>query len=171
MPNRRQFILSLAAVALAACTETKVVTDAAPGANFAAYHSFSIVGSPPPSLPEGLPFGMPGPANPVAYERIRLGVANALAAKGYAEATPGDLSVVISLGSRERANFYSWGPLNGQMDVHQYTEGELAVDVFDSATRRPVWHGRASRTIDPDKAEPEVISAAVASVMQGFPGR
>ena len=160
--HRRGFIVAvLATVALAACApEPTVTSDITPGANFAAYRTFVLVNPTPPA-------GM----DPVAYERIRQGVVSALLAKGYTPADQGDLSVILTLGTRDRTNINTWGAFGRRVDVYQYTEGKLAVDVFDTKTRQPLWHGQATETIDPNKPDPASVNAAVASVMASFPAR
>ena len=58
-----------------------------------------------------------------------------------------------------------------ETEVRQYTTGMLAVDVFDVAEKRPVWHGVATKTItDADrKRQEETIQAAVDAIVVGFP--
>ena len=158
-------ILALGVVlALAGCASKPAVTsDTVPGANIASYRTFAFLNPPLPALP---PTGL----DPVANERIRQGVSNALVAKGYSPGMPGDLTIIVTIGARERANISSWGPYWARLDVRQYTEGKLAVDVFDSKTLQPLWHGQATQTIDPNTIDPEVVNNAVGSVMAGFPG-
>ena len=170
MPVRKHVLVAVASLALAACQSPTITTDVAPGANFAAYRSFTLVAAQPPApAPAGLPFAPPAGANPLAYERIRQDIEASLLAKGYAEEPPGELSVIVTVGTRDRTSVNSWGPFLSQLDVHQYTQGELAVDVFDTRTHKPLWHGQASQTIDPDKSDPKVIDAAVAGIMAQFP--
>jgi hypothetical protein len=70
---------------------------------------------------------------------------------------------------------WGWGGMHygvaTETRVRQYTEGMLAVDIFDVEERRPVWHGVATKRIsDADRDDAEVtIKAAVDSVLAGFP--
>jgi uncharacterized protein DUF4136 len=59
------------------------------------------------------------------------------------------------------------------VDVAMYTEGMLSVDVFDNATREPVWHGWARKAIvGSDIKNPEAtIAEAVAAILADFPPR
>ena len=109
--------------------------------------------------------------DPVAYERIRQGVEQGLTGKGYSKADPGDLSVIITLGARDKTDVKSWGRFGLQQDVYQYTEGQMSVDVFDTKTKQPLWHGQATETINPKKPDPQKIEAAVTDVMAKFPAR
>ena len=151
-----------APVALSACaTKPQVSSEVTRGANLAAYQTFSFVNATPPA-------GM----NPVTFERIRQDVASALTAKGYTKAAgQGDLSVIITLGARERTDINTWGAFGRQIDVNQYTEGKMAVDVFSTQTQQPLWHGQATQTIDPNRPDPTVVDTAVAEVMARFPPR
>jgi hypothetical protein len=47
----------------------------------------------------------------------------------------------------------------------------LAIDVFDVASRRPVWHGVATKTIHESDREDAggTIKAAVDAILEGFP--
>ena len=159
---RRGFVIVLAASLLAApaWAKPKVSADTTPGANFATYQTFAFVNPKPPA-------GM----NPVAYERIRQGVEQGLTAKGYSKAEQGDLSVVITVGARDKTDVETWGRFGRQVDVHQYTEGQLSVDVFDTKTQQPLWHGQATETINPQKADPQKVEAAVTGIMAKFPAR
>jgi len=57
------------------------------------------------------------------------------------------------------------------VDVREYTEGRLAIDLFDVRRRRPVWHGYGTRSLtgrevkDPEK----LIGAAVTAILADFP--
>lgn len=52
-----------------------------------------------------------------------------------------------------------------------YLQGVLAIDVFDAAEKRPVWHGVAGRAIsEEDRADMRpVIDEVVSSILTDFP--
>jgi hypothetical protein len=157
----RTIAVGLAVLTLGACTSTPTVsTDETPGANLATYRTFSWASTQPV-----------GGMNPVAFERMRMGVEGALTSKGYAKGDPGDLTVILTVGARDKTDINTWGRFGRQVDVYQYTEGRMAVDVFDTKTRQPLWHGQATQTITPSKMDPALIDAAVADVMAKFPAR
>jgi hypothetical protein len=160
--RRRDLVAALAAAAaLVACaSQPKVTSDVTPGANLAAYKTFALVEQ-----------RAPGGMDPVAFERIRQGVSDALVTKGYTRAEPGDLSVIVTLGARDKTDINTWGRFGRQVDVYQYTEGKMSVDVFDTKTRQPLWHSQATETIHPEHPDPAAIAAAVTSVMASFPPR
>jgi hypothetical protein len=165
--NRLTAGLAIAALTLSACATTPTITsDTTPGASFATYKTFAWVNTlPPPGM------------SPVAYERVRQGVAANLLARGYTEGDPADLTLIVTLGAKEKLNVSSFGGRwggpwgGGQLDVRQSTKGSMYVDAFDTRTRRPVWHGQASQDIDPDKVDPQALDRAVSQVMAKFPPR
>ena len=65
-----------------------------------------------------------------------------------------------------------WGaPYHSEVDVRNYTEGVLAIDLFDVARRAPVWHGWAVKSITASEREnPEpLINEIVAAILEEFP--
>ena len=128
--------------------------------NFSNYKTYTWVNALPPA-------GM----NPVAYERIKMDVESGLAGKGYSKGSPGDLSLILTVGAKDKTDIQSWGRFGLQQDVYQYTEGQLSVDVFDTKTKQPLWHGAASQTIDPNHSDPAQIDTAVAGFCGQVPAR
>lgn len=162
--NRRAIIAIAFATCFALSSQPSVAgpsisTDAAPGVNFSAYKTYSWAQA---SAPAG--------GNPVMYQRIIDGFDGALAQKGYQKAqSGGDLSLILTIGAKEKTDVQSFGRFGLQTSVYQYTEGQLSLDAFDTKTQQPVWHGQASQTIDPDKPNPSKVDAAVAKMMAQFP--
>ena len=124
-------------------------------------------------------------------------VESALGTKGYRlipDAESADFVLAFTVGSREEIKVDSypsmsagyagygyprhWGGWGGayygvgtETSVRQYTKGMLAIDVFDVASRRPVWHGVATKTIYESDREDAggTIQAAVDAILEGFP--
>jgi hypothetical protein len=161
MDRRAFLVLAVGATLVATSADAarpKISTDTAPGANFAAYKTFAWVNPVPPS-------GM----DPVAFGRIMTSIESELAAKGYQKADPGDLSLILSIGAREKTQFESWGRFGMQTDVYQYTEGQLSLDAFDTKTRQAVWHGQATETVNPQKPNYDAINEGVTKLIAKFP--
>jgi len=137
----------------------KISSDVTPGANFSQYQTFTFANAVPPA-------GM----DPVAYERIRMAVEQGLTGRGFTKAAEGDLTVIITLGAQNRTDIDTWGVFGRQVDVRQYTEGQLSVDVFDTKTKQPLWHGKATDTVG-SSLNPEKIDKEVAKLMAQFPPR
>jgi hypothetical protein len=174
-------VLAAAALALslASCaTGPSIRTDFDPEVNFSKYRTYSWVFTSPP---EGM--------NPLLFERIKASVDRSLAARGFTRAEPGDFAVAFTLGRRDRievddwgsfGRFYTgwgwgprpwgWGPVYRQVEVREVTEGSLAIDLFDSVTHRPIWHGVASQQINPRQAPNQAaIDRAIGEVIARFP--
>lgn len=127
-------------------------------------------------------------ANPVMKVRIDNAIEQAFIAKGYQlvdDAEQADFAISYTMGSREkikvdslpityRTNFM-WGHryyggigIGSDTRVRNYTEGKLAIDVYDVKSHQPVWHGWAVKRIasseqdNPSKAIKMVVEQVVA---------
>jgi hypothetical protein len=147
------------AVPAASLAGPSISTQAAPGVNFSAYKTYAWVQA---QAPAG--------GNPITQQQIIADLDAALAQKGYVKtAASGDLSLILTLGAREKTDVDSWGRFGLQTSVYQYTKGQLSLDAFDAKTNQAVWHGQASETINPDKPNPSKIAAAITKLMAQFP--
>ena len=154
-------ILGLASsLVLSADAQAKptISTDAVPGVNFSAYKTYAWANMTPPNG-----------VNPVMYQRIMGDFESALASKGYQKAEAGDLSLILTIGAREKTDVQSWGRFGLQTSVYQYTQGQLSLDAFDTKTNQALWHGQVSETVDPDKPNQAKIDSAIAKLMVQFP--
>lgn len=121
---------------------------------------------------------------PAIMEAIR----SSLETSGYTfvgDAESADFLVSFTVGSREKvrpAGYPSMKPKEGGRwswgtEYHHgeegasYTQGVLAIDVFDGAQDRPVWHGVAGKKIDEEDRDDmtSLIRTVVASVLSDFP--
>jgi hypothetical protein len=124
-------------------------------------------------------------ASPLFEGRAMKAISEVLQAKGYRFTPNGnnaDFVVSFALGARDqiRVNTYpttyrgnwAWGgPYYQEVDVRNYTEGTLSVDLFDVKRRQPVWHGWAVKTISSsDRANPSpVIREVIEAILAQFP--
>ena len=93
-----------------------------------------------------------------------------LAAKGYQKtATDGDLSLILTVGAREKTDVQSWGRFGMQTSVDETPRARRRVTPPDSKTAQAVWHGQASQTVNPQKPNEKAINAGVAKLMVKFP--
>lgn len=135
--------------------------------------------------------------NPVMKLRVDDAVEDAFIAKGYkliAAAEDADFAIAYTVGSRDKIKVntypttyntgFMWGRgyygsrgyygmgMNTATEtrVHNYTEGKLAIDVYDVKTHQPAWHGWAVKRItSDDREEPEqMIKTLVNQVVQSF---
>ena len=181
----------LASFAFTACATTfEASYDHDPANDFSKYQSFAWISKNPMKV--GKSVGVP---NPLLEPRIMSALERALVAKGYGFAkAPKDADFVVSftVGSRDeiRVDSYpsmsagygaayprhwGWGGMyygvSTETRGRQYTEGMLAVDMFDVKERRPVWHGVATKRINESDREniEATVKAAVDAILAGFP--
>jgi hypothetical protein len=161
-----------AAFLLASCETVQVASDYDRSANFANYHTFTITQREHKGIPD-----------PLVAARAEDDIKQGLQRRGYTLATDpasADFTVDFSIGAKDRIDINSYlamygGPFIGgwgnNVDVRQYQEGTLAVDIFDGRTHRPVWHGWAKKAVSrKDIEQPAApVSKAVDSVLGKFP--
>jgi hypothetical protein len=174
---------AVALLLLAGCASfLSVNSDKYPQADFSGYRSYAWIDSDPQIRPRGEQARI----SALTSRRIREAIEMELAAKGYnavGAASAADFIVAFTVGTRDRIDAQSYpAPFRGpwlwdwyvnQTDLRVYREGTLSIDIFDGATRQPVWHGRARKEITgADEADPgPVIRSAVAAILGEFPSR
>jgi hypothetical protein len=176
----RVLIFAVFTIWLSACASLRVGSDFERSAEFSGYHAFSF-----------MPQVRHGSRNPLVVQRARDAIQAALTNKGFAfvsEAAGADFVVAFTIGSAERTDINAYpapyvGWYGGYMgwwgysywgeglDVRQYREGTLAIDIFDARSHKPVWHGWAKKELtDSDLEHSEApIRVAVESVLSRFP--
>jgi Domain of unknown function (DUF4136) len=176
-------LLLAAVLFVAGCAATlQARSDHDASQNFSHYHTFAWMADEPM-------VGPPGEVNrvsPLNRRRIVDAIETELRAKGFQQ-TPdraaADFVVAYTVGARDRidaqsypapySGMWHWGwPYYGRdVDVRTYTEGTLAIDVFDGTTHQPVWHGWASKRVTAHdvKHAAEQIPPAVAAILKDFP--
>jgi hypothetical protein len=152
-------LLAAAGLATTSYARPSISTQTMPGVNFSSYKTYSWAHA---AIPQGM--------SPISFQLMVKDFDAALAAKGYQKtASDGDLSLILTVGAREKTDVQSWGRFGMQTSVYQYTQGQVSLDAFDSKTAQAVWHGQASETVNPQKPNDKAINAAVARMMEKFP--
>ena len=119
---------------------------------------------------------------------VMAAIRSSLESKGYQfteDSGSADFLMSFTVGSREKIgpDAYpsmspdqvgrgGWGTAyHGGATGAAYLQGVLAIDVFDAAEKRPVWHGVAGRAIsDEDRNNmSRVVEEVVSSILQEFP--
>ena len=120
-------------------------------------------------------------------------IEQAFVAKGYqlvGDAEKADFAISYSVGNRDKIkvsnfpssynSYFGWGRgyyggmfgahINTDTHVRQYTEGKLAIDVYDVKTHQPAWHGWAIKRLSTsDKEAPSsMIKDVVDEVVAQF---
>jgi hypothetical protein len=181
----RSVTLAVLLALLAGCAGTiRARSDYDRSQSFARYHTFAWMNEEPMIAPPGATVQV----SALNRRRIVEAIERELTAKGFQrlpERAAADFVVAYTVGARDRIDAQSYpAPYNGlwhwgwpyygrDVDVRTYTEGTLAVDIFDGATRQPVWHGRATKRISAEDVEhaADEIRVAVAAILKDFPPR
>jgi Domain of unknown function (DUF4136) len=160
------------------CASLSVKSDFNPSVDFDSFKTFAWISEHPL-------VGMPAGSNPLLEQRIIDVTEELLTAKGYRYvANPGtaDFVVGFAVGAEDKVRIDSyptryrgtwhWSPVYVQdVNVRQYTEGRLTVDIFDVATQQPAWHGWATKNItgtDPN-ASRTALREVLAAILAKFP--
>jgi hypothetical protein len=128
--------------------------------------------------------------NPVMKLRIDDTVEDAFIAKGYkliASAEDADFTISYTVGSRDKIKVntypstyhtgFMWGRgyyggmgMGLETRVQNYTQGRLAIDVYDVKSHQPAWHGWAVHKIKSDdrKESEKLIKNLVVEVLVNF---
>jgi len=166
-------------------TLLQVGSDYDRSVSFANDHSFTLM--------KREHHGKEGSTNPLVVQRAEDAIKAELERKGYqltSDPAAADFTVDFTIGSQERTDINSYpdpyvGPGWGwgrrgwwggsywgsDVDVRQYREGTLSIDIFDARSHRPVWHGWAKKELSRSDIEhsEEPIRKAVQAVLAKFP--
>ena len=125
-------------------------------------------------------------ADPLVLGRVKRAVDDGLAAAGYRKIESGgaDFGVAAHLRSRQRiavrdtgyvGPYYGYGYahwVDRRVDVYEYEEGSLILDVVDAKTNKLVWRGVARAAV-PENPKPEertkLVNEAVTKLLADFP--
>ena len=160
MQRSKLIILGAASALLFAAgaqAKPRLTVDAAHDVHFANYHSFDWASTTPP---HGI--------NSVQYHRVQQDITGKLSNKGYKHAPKGDLTVALGVGKLTKVDLDRWNHW-GYHDAYTHSEGQVSLDAFDSKTKRAVWHGQITDAINPNKADPAKLQAAVDQLIDRFP--
>lgn len=183
--HRIAALASLTAL-ITACGSTPPVVDFDSAVDFSGYRTFAFI-SEHPLMTEMDSAG----ASPLLEGRLMRITEEALEAKGFrkvANPETADFAVGFTVGSRDkiRVNSYpepyrpyyggwGWGGPYfagaSNVDVQQYTEGTLAIDIYDVTEHKPAWHGVATKRItDSMRRNPDdSVSEVVNEILTSFP--
>jgi hypothetical protein len=175
---KKIFLFLTALGILGACSSVRVSSDFDREANFAAYKKYAFT-------KEALEL----PVGDLNRKRILQAVTNELEAKGFTASDQPDVWIDLNVKTEQKQNAtattvspygtrygYRWGMGVGfsttNINIEQYVEGTLFVDMIDVSKKQLVWQGRGVGTIDPD-ADPEKkeqrINNAVKQIFTKYP--
>ena len=173
--------------AFACANPIRTAHDAAPDTDFARYESYAWISADPLIQPEPRVVG-DRYVSPIDEQRIRAAVDEVLAAKGYRVSLLSQADLVVSfavgtqdkvrvdeVGGRDRIYYQGYGHGNwyggSTVRMQTYTEGTLALEFYDHATKQAVWVGWASKRLSQSDEPGETIQTAIAMILEPFPPR
>lgn len=120
--------------------------------------------------------------NSIGMKRVREAVDAEMKERGYALTTDKpDFQVAAYIGTQDKLRVVDWGYTyqphgywhgGHDIDVYQYEEGTLVLDVIDPAKSELIWRGSASKAVDrswtPEERDKEVREA-VRALLDEFP--
>lgn len=165
----------------AGCAGVQARSDFDPSARFDTYRSFAWLDEEQGTLSGGA--GSEA-VDPLLARRIRDSIERQLEARGYRkldDLEAADFVVSFSVGTREKIQIHSSPMLGGGyygyggwyagsiVSATSYTEGTLAIDVFDGSSHLAVWHGWASRRVNQTMDRGALVDEAVSAILARFP--
>ena len=170
---RKNRALLIAVAISATCLFAKTLVDYDHAANFEKYHTYSWVAV---NIQESL-----------WKDRVANAIDGQLSAKGWRKVeSRGDATVLAVGATHTQVTYETWygggfgggwfhrgwwgGPGYVATDVERTPVGTLHIDIFDTQTKKVIWHGSASDTLSakPDKNEKK-LEKDVAELFKKFP--
>ncbi len=171
--------LGLMALLGPACSSVRVDSDHDPSIDFTHYHTYAWA---PASL---TPPSDPTVDSNLFDRRVRENLKAELERRGlHPLEGPGEPGLLIAYFIRSHQHIgpssvgsaaswdYPYGGIGGYwapVDIRQYREGTLIIDLIDAKTRQLVWRGVASRAFDDSGAKEKQVRDAVTQVMKEYP--
>ncbi|WP_422090431.1 DUF4136 domain-containing protein [Tenacibaculum ovolyticum] len=145
MKINKLLLLPIIALVITSCSSVRVATDYDTRVNFNQYKTFAF-------YKKGIDKAS---ISDLDKKRIMRAVESELVAKGMTKSSTPDVLVSLFTKSRERINIadnnwgygygLGWNPWmwNGanRLNVNQYTEGTLFLDILDAKKKELVWQG------------------------------
>jgi len=169
-------VLMVALIGLAvSCSSITTQYDYERGEDFSRFKTFSFLPA-PPELAQ----------NQLIAKRIGRAIITNLATKGLTETDSNpDLMIAVHTEVKDKVNvtsygygyapYYTWGYWGrgrGGVDVQQYEEGTLIIDLVDAQAKEMVWRGMASKAL-PSAPTPEkidkIIDDVVTKIFEKYP--
>ena len=179
MKRSAPLLLVVWIIATAGCSSLTVMFDYDQQEDFSKYHSFDF-------LP--LPQDIKQATSDLVIKRIIAATTRHMQAKGFEFTTNSpDLLIAIHTEAKDKFNVTNWGyhyaPYDiywrghgywygSGIDVQQYEEGTLILDLVRADENEMIWRGAASRALplnpSPDKLD-KIVNEAVAKILENFP--
>lgn len=175
--NSRLAVIILLAF-LAGCSSLSVNYDFDQNVEWSKFKTYGwMETSKPPSDPSS-----PLQDTPLLEQRVHNSVDYEMEQRGITMSDNPDLLVVYHIGTQEkiqvtdwgyRYSDYYWGYGGRQIDVYQFTEGSLVIDLVDAETTNLVWRGTGTGVVDQAQKSPDEMQTradeVINKIMKSFP--
>lgn len=177
MKINKLFFLPIFALVFASCSSVRVATDYDTKADFNQYKTFAFYKT-------GID---KAPISDLDKKRIMRAIEAELVAKGMTKSADPDVLVSIFTKNRERVDVndsnFAWGMGYGwgwnpwmwggaaRLNVSQYTEGTLFLDIIDAKKKELVWQGIGTGALRMRNAEKKEarIREFVREILEKYP--
>ena len=168
-------VITLGTIFLAGCSSISVTQDYDPAYDFSKLKTFGFV-------------PIPKEANIDQINANRLGdaIKANLTARGYTLSEQADFGIALHFGKQTKTDIDSYGygyggygryggwgyGGTGGVDVHQYDEGTLIIDIIDMSKKELVWRGSGTGVLSQSPSVEErtaKINDAVTEILGQFP--
>jgi len=170
-------ILILTGILIAGCSSISVTSDYDPASNFSGYKTFAVS--------EKSIDGSALEQAPLIKKRVVEAVKSEMRKKGMVETweDKADMVVYPFAATKDKINVSEWGysygggywgmhPYGTNIDVSQYTEATLVLDLVNNETDELLWRGLGTGVIQPNRSPEErtkAIDEAVAKILAQYP--
>jgi hypothetical protein len=162
----------LTAIFLAGCSSISISQDYDPAYDFSKLKTYGF-----------LPLTESSGIDQLTANRMSDAIKKELGAKGYTLSETADFGVALYFTMKTKTNVQSYGygygyggywgrPGYGGVDVTQYDEGTLVIDIIDMAKKELIWRGTGSKALSQSPTVEERtanINNAVAEILGQFP--
>ena len=171
------YFLFLTGLILTGCSPSiSVTSDYDPASNFNGYKTFAVHENPIN--------GSVLEAAPLIKKRVKLAVESEMRKKGFVGTweDKADLVIYPFAATKDKIHVTEWGynyggywrnyPTGRNIDVNQYTEASLVLDLVDNKTHELLWRGIGTGVVEPNKSPEEktkIVDEAVKKIMAQYP--
>ncbi len=158
-------------VAMAGCSSMSVTYDYDNNIAWGNYRTYAWLGS---DMPSSENMSNPQLGGELLDKRVREAMHHEMEARGIKLSDTPDILVKYHLGTEEKVQVtdwgyrysdYYWGYGGRQIDVYQFTQGMLVVDIIDAEEKTLVWRGTATGTVEEGQRSPEEMQERVNKVL------
>ena len=170
MKSKYQVLLLLAAIIVAiflapGCSSISVNQDYNTSFDFSTWKNYGF-----------LPIPESAGIDQLTADKISNAIKRELNAKGYKDSEPADFGVALHFGQKTVTDVqsygYGWWGYGGGVDVSQYEQGTLIIDLIDMKTNKLEWRGTAQGALadNPNVQERTAnVDSAVSQMLAPFP--